>query len=674
MRSYIDSNEGRAAATHREVVAKYQRRQSASARDIEEIPGVLNVERRGIAEEEFGYFCKQYMPAIFTREFSPMHLRAIEKLSEVINHGGMFAYAMPRGTGKTSLAEAACLWGILTGKRRYIALVSATERHAQQSLVNIKRELSTNELILEDWPEVVYPIWALENIAARAMGQLYQGNPTYIVWTGEQLFLPCIPDSKAAGSVIEIRGLTGAIRGMKANLPGGRGSLRPELVILDDPQTDESARSNSQCDTREEIIQGTIMGLSGHEKEIAIAMPCTVMHRGDLAERFLDNEKKPEWNGERHKLVISFPKNEAMWEEYFRRRHNSIKEATKYYSENQVEMDDGAEVTWKECFTVKQISAVQYAMDLKARVGERAFWAEYQNDPLEDISDSEMATADEIANKTTRYLRGDVPENCQHLTAFVDVHKKILFYVVCGWVEDFTGYIVEYGTWPPVKRTYFSMRELDDLLLINYHGKGLDGAIYAGLGDLTEKLLTREWGSTRMKIEKCMIDANWRTALVKEFCRNSSLGTLLLPSHGRFIGADRKPLNEYRNHVGDRSGVNWRIPAPLNRGAGRHVIFDNNYWKSFINTGFLTPPGEKGCLQIHSGKDHRLFADHCTAEYFTETITKGRTVMQWAQRAGHDDNHWFDCLVGCAVGGAVQGCHTIDKIPIKRKKMTVRYF
>ena len=43
-------------------------------------------------------------------------------------------------------------------------------------LESIKMELDGNELLLEDYPEVVYPIQALDGIANRCNGQLYKGE------------------------------------------------------------------------------------------------------------------------------------------------------------------------------------------------------------------------------------------------------------------------------------------------------------------------------------------------------------------------------------------------------------------------------------------------------------------------------------------------------------------
>ena len=64
-------------------------------------------------------------------------------------------------------------------------------------------------------------------------------------------------------------------------------TVRPSLVVLDDPQTDESARSLSQCATRESILAGAILGLAGPGKKISGIMPCTVIRPGDMADNIL---------------------------------------------------------------------------------------------------------------------------------------------------------------------------------------------------------------------------------------------------------------------------------------------------------------------------------------------------------------------------------------------------
>ncbi|MEX2288674.1 MAG: terminase gpA endonuclease subunit [Planctomycetaceae bacterium] len=60
---------------------------------------------------------------------------------------------------------------------------------------------------------------------------------------------------------------------------------------------------------------------------------------------------------------------------------------------------------------------------------------------------------------------------------------------------------------------------------------------------------------------------------------------------------------------------------------------------------------------------HRLFADPLTAEYRVKTEGRGRTVDEWKLRPEKGDNHWFDCLVGCAVAGSIQGVSLMDQTP-----------
>ena len=84
--------------------------------------------------------------------------------------------AMPRGSGKTTLAETACIWAMLTGAREFVCLIGSDAGHARSMLESIKVEFETNEQLLADYPEAVYPIHALERIHNRAKGQLCKGE------------------------------------------------------------------------------------------------------------------------------------------------------------------------------------------------------------------------------------------------------------------------------------------------------------------------------------------------------------------------------------------------------------------------------------------------------------------------------------------------------------------
>jgi len=67
------------------------------------------------------------------------------------------------------------------------------------------------------------------------------------------------------------------------------------------------------------------------------------------------------------------------------------------------------------------------------------------------------------------------------------------------------------------------------------------------------------------------VDANWgsSTDVVYQFCRQSEHAAIMMPSHGRFVGASSLPFSEYNRNRGDRMGLNWRIPNVAGRRAVR---------------------------------------------------------------------------------------------------------
>jgi len=46
-----------------------------------------------------------------------------------------------------------------------------------------------------------------------------------------------------------------------------------------------------------------------------------------------------------------------------------------------------------------------------------------------------------------------------HVTMFIDVQGKLLFWLVAAFEEDFTGYLLDYGAYPDQRRAYFTLRD-----------------------------------------------------------------------------------------------------------------------------------------------------------------------------------------------------------------------
>ena len=158
-------------------------------------------------------------------------------------------------THNSTICESACIWAVLYGHRDFVCLIGQRRRpchgHARLDQDGTRRQRTA----LGGLSGGCYPIQCLDGIANRCNGQLYQGQRTHIGWTAREVVLPTMPNSVASGAIIKVAGITGRIRGMKYKRADGH-TVRPSLVVLDDPQTDESARSLSQCATRESILAG----------------------------------------------------------------------------------------------------------------------------------------------------------------------------------------------------------------------------------------------------------------------------------------------------------------------------------------------------------------------------------------------------------------------------------
>ncbi|HSW63974.1 MAG TPA: terminase gpA endonuclease subunit [Dissulfurispiraceae bacterium] len=666
---------------HREEARLRIAEMSRSGRDIAPIPAVAKLNRRKKCAKSLRAFCETYLPQVFYLPWSQNHLAVLQKIERATLVGGSFAVAMPRGSGKSSMALAAAEWAILYGHQRFVLLIANDEGSATSLIENIRTELETNDLLLADFPEACYPIRKLEGIPHRAGGQLCNGERTHVACTTKELVLPTIKGSVSSGAVIRVAGITGRIRGMNCRAADGA-LLRPGLVIIDDPQTDESARSVSQSAQREAILAGAVLGLAGPGRRIAALMPCTVIRPGDMADSILNPEKHPEWQGERMRLVYSFPSDEALWKAYAKlradglRRGDGGKSATEFYVANRAAMDAGSSVAWEARYNRDEVSAIQSAMNLRFDLGDAAFFAEYQNEPLLEVTaESVRLPAEFVDKKQSGLVRRAVPQEATELTAYIDVHEDVLFWCVCAWAEDFSGSVIDYGTFPEQGRAYFTLRDAANKLSVAFPSMGLEGRIYAALEATATAIMSQPYSKadgTNVGVSQLLIDANWgqSTDTVYQFARQSAYSPLILPAHGRYFGASTRAMDEWRQSPGDRRGCHWFIPSTSRR-AAKYVVVDVNYWKSFLYARFAVAMGDRGCLSLFGRNQpglHRLFSDHIVAEYAVETAGRGRRVTEWKARPGSPDNHWFDCLVGCAAGASIRGFGLPGAEPVRQKK------
>ncbi len=647
---------------------------SRKGRDIAPAPEIENRKRRDAAAGCLRTFLESYFPGTFALAWSDDHLKALARLQAVVDGGGQFALAMPRGSGKTSIVERAALWAVLTGRRRFVVIAAANESLAEQSLGRIKAELEHNPVLLADWPKGVYPIRRLESQARRCVGQLYEGERTCIVWQRKRLVLPTMPgpDNEASGAVLHVAGLTGAVRGLSHVDADGR-TIRPDLLLVDDPQDRESARSAVRTAERLALLNGDLLGLSGPGQRIAALVTCTVIHRGDLADQLLDRAKNPAWQGERFRLIDAWATRADLWEEYAKLRAEGFRPggdqgegATDFYRRHRAEMDAGARVAWPARFEPGELSAIQHAYNLRTDRGDEAFMSEYQNEPADHAKATGALDPVAIAGRCGGFERGTAPPECERLTAFIDVGQSLLWWMVCGWDESFGCHVIDYGCWPEQRVRVFTARNASPTLEHAYPQAGGDeGAIYAGLSDLVGKLTGREWtrsDGAALPLSRCLVDAGWATDVVRLFVRQNVHREKLTASKGVGIGPGQTAIADYHRRPGEKIGDGWILgiagPDRL-----RLLRYDANHWKTRL-AGMLTRPmGTKGGVTLCGQRaiDHELLAMHLSSETPTRTEAKGNSVNVWTRRPDCD-NHWLDCLVGCAVAASLEGLSPLASI------------
>lgn len=590
-------------------------------------------------------------------------------------------------THNTTRAECLALWALLYAHRRFVVCIGATATASIELFKSLIGEIETNDLLAADFPEVCHPIRALDSQSIRAKGQHINGRATRIELSASGLVFPSVLHAETeqpystSGSVVRCVSITGRIRGMKHTVAYTGEVLRPDFVIIDDPQTDRSANSPRQVEARERAIQGSVLGLAGPQTDITAVMPCTVIRSDDLADRFLDREKRPEWQGVRTPMLESFPENMALWEEYAEIQANSFREgrggveATEFYKANRAAMDKGAKATWEERYNPrKELSAVQSAMNLYIR-NPRSFAAEYQNAPLIESNESGKLAceAKELSTRLDKLEPRSIPRSTEFLTCGVDIQQNMIYYCITAWCADFGGSVVEYGTLPRQPVPYFTRSDPPKKLADAYPGLTIGPQVFRALEDLRDHVLAIPFkrdgsdvdgkGFDLIKPEYTLIDSNWNltTDAVHEFCKLNE--SSFLPSIGKGIDESMLPMDSWSKKKGERIGAGWRVRnATIGTGRGRHCLYDTNYWKSRVAERLTAPLGAGNCLMLPGSRGvvHQLFIDHLCSEFSVPTSGRGRTVNKWQLYAKGQDNDYFDALVMSAVAASIRGLQLHD--------------
>jgi predicted phage terminase large subunit-like protein len=295
-------------------------------------------------------FALTYFPSVFSCAFSPLHKEIFKSAEDMIlrrkRRKNFYVRAAPRGHGKSQVISfLLIIWCIVYKYKRNILLVSDTLDQARSFISAIKTELEENDLIKTDFGDLVSEEkWAQDKIITSNRVQVYG------------------------------RGAGQKLRGNKF------GSIRPELIIIDDLENDENVETEAQ---RKKLFNWFMKAL------IPVGTPTsdyiyigTVLHYESLLQKLLTAPAFSMWDRKRYQAVQHFSDSPLWddWEQILTDEHNpkAGEDAYQFYQKHRDEMLKGVESLWPES------SPDYYENMMELRVSDSSsFASEYQNEPID---------------------------------------------------------------------------------------------------------------------------------------------------------------------------------------------------------------------------------------------------------------------------------------------------
>ena len=629
---------------------------TAASQEIGPLPGIADRARRERCRTDLVAFCREYFAPTFYLPLAPYQVAMLERFQHVTLHSGRDCHAVRRGGLKSTCARAAAIWAAVYGHRRLIVLTGATDDKANEHRENFFALMASSPHLQDDFPELTPLLlkWKQPKKQFRLGGRLLTVHPKDE--RGRIVFADIHDAPSCQVHVAPYSLMATDVSGLSFVDRHGV-SVRPDLLIFDDVQTPQSAHSPLATEEREEQITKTFLGLAGLGQKIAAIMVCTVRQHQDLTERFLDRKRHPDWYGQRYKSVLKFPERSDLWDIYAAKLgqgqtpEEGKQQAQEFYRQNKADMDAGGQVAWELDKLPDELTALQSMMTVRA-LDPEFFRREIQQEGTAPVNSSGMrldTTA--ILSRLSQHERGRIPENASHVTAFIDSSDQVLWWMVCAWERDFSGVIVDYGTWPDQGRPIFYKSDLVRRISQEKPGASWEEAFAHAHNELERELVQRfpeldlilkDWsdGGQKPRIES-QVSASANRSRIR-------------PSKGFAPRPGRKPVHLWGDQHRDRqTGAYWLEK----RTEGiHHVQYDVNIWKSHAARRLITTIGAPSAVLLPGSDEraNRLLAEHFTAETPKAVSYDGATGVAWELLVGRD-NDWWDCFVGCNVAASICG-------------------
>lgn len=644
------------------------------------IPQCVSPSRRLQCLDDPERFLRTYMPKKFRQSFGRVHSRIIQAIHDRALTGGKKAIAAPRSRGKSTIVKGMNIYLTARELVRFIVPICATTKLAGRIYKDYRDEWSNNDLLFADFPEICGPVRNLEGAPQRASRQHVDGHLTLINWSSTDfLRLPRVPGdandflksmrrpwSAFGGVKMTFAGLDAAFRGMNID------DDRPDFLIIDDPETRESAKSFDQIEDRIEIIEKDIEGLEGQDKPMAMVMVTTLQNTYCVSAQFTDPQQKASWEGERYGWIQSWPTRADIWDEYIARRRKAQQandrhgmDAVEFYLANRDVMHEGV-VMLADNFKAITLpdgreavhSAIQEAYNKIADTNLSAFKAEYQNDPdPEEQAERSQLTPGRVAGQLSRIERGIIPDTKVFSFVGIDIGKYKSHWVKISCTREMVIWITNYGIVETHGLSKHSTEQAIELALIDSLKQFTDSETFAD----AQPLLV-------------LVDSGDFTESIYEFCRQC--GPPFFPTKGwskeRFH--QKKATDDYEPFL--ESYAHKTIDSKR-----REMWLYNiqtEYWKKWGQERFLLPPfmdetrlpGSVALFEPPGGdmKFHLQFARHMVSESEELVPVDGKLNKRvWVV---HDkaNNHYLDAYALACAGAGCAGLRLVNPVIEEKPK------
>lgn len=269
---------------------KWERVDDRAVEPVEKRPGVDINELVKLGAVATEFFCQEFFPKTFRQASPPFAGEFWEPLENP--NCRLVNQMLFRGASKTTRLRAFAAKRISYGVSRTVLFIGSSERDAIRSVTWLKHQVERNH----HW---------------RSAFNLKKGGK----WEETQIEL----EHGTFGHTVWVlgAGITGSLRGINFD------DYRPDLIIVDDPQTDEMASSLEQREKTSDLLFGAVknsLAPAVDEPNAKLVMAITPQHPDDISQQAL---RDPQWTSRvfpcwtKETLGLDVEQQVSIWEERF---------------------------------------------------------------------------------------------------------------------------------------------------------------------------------------------------------------------------------------------------------------------------------------------------------------------------------------------------------------------